>query len=161
MSPPQLLTKNPFEQMKKQPTFFTYSVRILLERAGRLLLLQRVDTKGGYSLPGGKIEKGESPKQAIKRETLEEIGLRIKKKHLHLVHTLQKNRKTNPDEIIYFFSCTKWDGKLEILEPHKFKAIRWVDKGTLPENLSGVFSMGIKAIQQGGQVSYYSKQKVL
>ncbi len=42
---------------------------------GRLLIHQRPD--GTWSLPAGAIEPGETPAQAIVRETLEETGLRV------------------------------------------------------------------------------------
>jgi 8-oxo-dGTP diphosphatase len=36
------------------------------------------DFKGGWEFPGGKIEEGETPKQALKREIMEELDIVIK-----------------------------------------------------------------------------------
>ncbi len=140
--------------MKQNKIHFRYSVRILLKRKGKILLLERGEDRGGYSLPGGTVEPNEKPLQAIKRETFEEIGLEIKKKHLELVHTLQRRRKKNHYEIIDFYQAHKWKGKLAILEPHKFKAIRWCDEQELPEQLSPIFQLGIQAIHAGKDISY-------
>ena len=52
---------------------------IIKDEAGRLLLIQRGhDPEAGrWSLPGGRIEPGESDEQAVVREIQEETGLRV------------------------------------------------------------------------------------
>ena len=53
---------------------------ILLDKQGRYLLGQRPTGKpyaGYWEVPGGKIEKGESVFQALKRELQEELGIEI------------------------------------------------------------------------------------
>ena len=52
---------------------------IIKDGAGRLLLIQRghEPETGRWSLPGGRIEPGESDEQAVVRETREETGLRV------------------------------------------------------------------------------------
>ena len=52
---------------------------IVRDQAGRLLLIQRGhDPEAGrWSLPGGRIEPGESDRQALVREMLEETGLTV------------------------------------------------------------------------------------
>lgn len=41
----------------------------------RLLITQR--TSGFWEFPGGKLEQGESPRQALKRELMEELGVSV------------------------------------------------------------------------------------
>ena len=52
---------------------------IVRDQAGRLLLIQRghEPETGRWSLPGGRIEPGESDPQAVVRETREETGLQV------------------------------------------------------------------------------------
>ena len=52
---------------------------IVTDEAGRLLLIQRghEPETGRWSLPGGRIEPGESDAQAVVRETREETGLQV------------------------------------------------------------------------------------
>ena len=53
---------------------------IIKDEAGRLLLIQRghEPETGRWSLPGGRIEPGESDEQAVVRETREETGLQVR-----------------------------------------------------------------------------------
>jgi len=52
----------------------------LIDADGRVLLAQRPEGKhlaGYWEFPGGKVEPGETPLQALQREVIEEIGVRI------------------------------------------------------------------------------------
>jgi len=56
----------------------TLVVAALVEDGGGLLLARRKpggDAGGLWELPGGKVERGESPDEAIHREIFEELGL--------------------------------------------------------------------------------------
>jgi 8-oxo-dGTP pyrophosphatase MutT (NUDIX family) len=48
----------------------------LLDEMGRVLLMKRTDT-GGWGLPGGFMEPGETLEEAARREVLEETGLTV------------------------------------------------------------------------------------
>jgi 8-oxo-dGTP diphosphatase len=52
---------------------------VVQDAAGRLLLIRRGhDPHAGlWSLPGGRVEEGETLEQAVRREVLEETGLRV------------------------------------------------------------------------------------
>jgi 8-oxo-dGTP diphosphatase len=52
---------------------------VIKDAAGRLLLIRRGHEPGAglWSLPGGRIEPGETDQQAVAREILEETGLRV------------------------------------------------------------------------------------
>ncbi len=57
----------------------------LINPSGQLLVSRRPAHKamaGYWELPGGKIEPGESPEAAIRREMEEELGVRIDMSHL-------------------------------------------------------------------------------
>ena len=52
---------------------------VVLDDAGRVLAVQCPPHKhqGGWEFPGGKIEPGESPQAALRREIAEELGVQI------------------------------------------------------------------------------------
>ena len=51
----------------------------LITRNGRLLVARRAagSQEGSGELPGGKVEEGESPRDALRREILEELGCKV------------------------------------------------------------------------------------
>ena len=55
---------------------------ILIEDEKILLVKQRVSSERSWSLPGGRLEHGESLEQGIIREMYEETGLNVKVKKL-------------------------------------------------------------------------------
>lgn len=65
------------KQSKKPPLAVCAAV---IEEEGKILLTERPADKqqgGFWEFPGGKIEPGESPQQALKRELREELGIEI------------------------------------------------------------------------------------
>jgi hypothetical protein len=50
---------------------------LIYDAAGRLLLVQRANEpgRGLWSLPGGRVEPGERPQEALAREIAEELGV--------------------------------------------------------------------------------------
>ncbi|MGY1746408.1 NUDIX domain-containing protein [Blastococcus sp. SYSU D00695] len=53
---------------------------VVHDAAGRLLLVRRGTEpgRGRWSVPGGRVERGESPTAAVEREVLEETGLAVR-----------------------------------------------------------------------------------
>lgn len=62
-----------------QPTYPQLAVSAAIFRDGKVLLTRRARSpaKGFYSLPGGRVEFGESLHQALAREVDEETGLDV------------------------------------------------------------------------------------
>src|ERR1700676_614363 len=62
-----------------QPSHPQLAVSAAIFREGKILLVRRARSpgKGFYSLPGGRVEFGESLHAALNREVDEETGLRI------------------------------------------------------------------------------------
>lgn len=57
------------------PGYYPISVKGVVVRAGRVLLLQ--NDRGEWELPGGRLETGETPEQCVAREINEETGWRV------------------------------------------------------------------------------------
>ena len=58
---------------------------VVFDEQGRLLMIQRGHDPGAglWSIPGGRIEPGETDEQALVRELLEETNLQVKVGKIH------------------------------------------------------------------------------
>lgn len=62
--------------MTATPASFPVSVKGVAVRDGRVLLLR--NERSEWELPGGRIERGESPEECLVREVAEETGWRVR-----------------------------------------------------------------------------------
>lgn len=97
----------------------------LLDEAGRVLTVRKRGTQA-FMLPGGKIEAGETPQQAVERELLEELGLRIDQSHLDSLGHFQSRAANEPDhwvEADVFFTCLKSPVKAQA----EIETLKWLE----------------------------------
>jgi 8-oxo-dGTP diphosphatase len=96
------------------------AVGVLLRPDGAFLLTSRPDGKayaGYWEFPGGKVEPGETVEQALRRELVEEIGIRIgdaqawRTELVDYPHALVR---------LNFCKVFDWVGELEMRESQKF-----------------------------------------
>ena len=69
-------------------------------KRGRILLVERAKSplKGYWSLPGGVLETGERLEEGIKREVLEETGLKVKPlKVIEIFERIMRDEKGIPE----------------------------------------------------------------
>lgn len=58
------------------PKILTLAVGVLRDNAGRMLVVRKRGTRV-FMQPGGKIDAGETPSQALQREVYEELGVTL------------------------------------------------------------------------------------
>lgn len=97
----------------------------LVDPDGRVLIAQRPEGKqmaGLWELPGGKIEPGETPEQAVIREMAEELGVSIKQECLSPL-TFASHAYDSFHLLMPVFVCRRWQGNPR---PSEHAAIKWV-----------------------------------
>jgi 8-oxo-dGTP diphosphatase len=85
---------------------------VITDEAGRLLLVQRArpPAAGTWSLPGGRVERGENDAAAIVREVIEETGLKVAVDQR--VGTVERDAGAGVVYVINDFACTVVGGQL-------------------------------------------------
>ncbi len=120
---------------KSKEMTYVNAYLILKNTNNEVLLHLRDNTgylDGMYGLVSGHVESEESALDAMVREAKEEAGITIEKQYLECVHAL--HRKSNRLNLDLFFLCTKWEGEITNVEPHKCKELVFASFTNLPKN---------------------------
>ena len=99
---------------------------VLLRADGAVLLAQRPAGKpyaGYWEFPGGKLEPGESPRDALDRELREELGITVRRA---LPWFIQQFAYPHAHVELHFFRVFAWDGELV---GHDGQAFAWQAAG--------------------------------
>ncbi|MFV0373774.1 (deoxy)nucleoside triphosphate pyrophosphohydrolase [Microbacterium sp.] len=97
-------------------------VGAVIERDGRVLCARRGDGTfaGLWEFPGGKVEAGETPQQALVREIGEELGCRVS---VGASLTTSVNAAPHVEIELTTYRCALIDGERRALEHAE---VRWV-----------------------------------
>ena len=105
---------------------------VLIDRDGRVLLSQRPSGKsmaGLWEFPGGKVENGEVPEEALIRELKEELGIDTWSSCLAPLSFASHSYK-DFHLLMPVFVCRKWVGSPTPLEG---QALKWVNRDELKD----------------------------
>ena len=105
-------------------------VAALILRGEKILCCQRTQHQAlplKWEFPGGKIEPGETPAQALHRELEEELGIRAEIGHevTKIHHTYLNGNSVE----LHFFAVERFENEIT---NRIFRDVRWVDRTELP-----------------------------
>jgi len=123
-------------------------VHVILQRDGRILLLERQGTgycDGMLHLPSGHLEEGEALHHGAAREAREEVGVTVDPDTLALAAVVHHRQRPDLARIGVFFTARNWEGEPYNAEPHKCGKLVWADPHLLPHNTIDYPAQGIRA----------------
>jgi ADP-ribose pyrophosphatase YjhB (NUDIX family) len=124
-----------------QHKFTASAACVIVNGRGQVLLLDHVlRPYSGWGLPGGFIEHGESPADAVRREINEEVGLEL--------DDLRSLRTRIVGRHIEFLFAASSDGEPAI-RSDEILAVRWFDADSLPEKMSNAQKDIVKQVLSG------------
>jgi len=97
----------------------------LIDADGRVLIAQRPPGKamaGQWEFPGGKIETGERPEEALIRELQEELAITVREPCL-APFTFASHTYPDFQLLMPLYLCRRWEGSPEARE---HSALKWV-----------------------------------
>lgn len=108
----------------------TEVVAALIREGGRFLICQRPENKARgllWEFVGGKVEKGETKRQALVRECREELAIAVRP-----LEVFAEVTHVYPDLTVHLtlFECRLTDGQPQLLE---HKAMRWITPSEIPD----------------------------
>ncbi len=103
---------------------------VLLDAQGSLLIARRPEGRplaGLWEFPGGKVETGEEPEDALVRELHEELGIEIAKKDL-MPLTFASHAYPDFHLLMPVYVCRRWRGDVGA---HEGQELLWVKPDAL------------------------------
>lgn len=112
----------------------TVVVAAVIVRDGRVLLTRRLEGQhlaGLWEFPGGKLEGGESPEEALVRECREECGIEVE---VGEIVDVTYHRYPEKDVLLLFYRCELRAGEVRHLQvaDHAWVAPSELDDYPLP-----------------------------
>lgn len=109
---------------------------LVLDKRGKILMVKRSDTDdflpGYYELPGGGTDFNEDPIEGLKREIIEETGLKVEVSHPLTAFSFIMNHEGVPKhtvEIIYLCKALNSNVRLS----HEHSEFQWVNQDQLKD----------------------------
>ncbi|HEY8170438.1 MAG TPA: NUDIX hydrolase [Candidatus Limnocylindria bacterium] len=120
---------------------------LVVDDAGRVLVVRTTYSGRGWMLPGGRVERGETPHRAAARETREETGLEVVIERLRLVDAHHAR------DVSFVFGARVVAG---ILDPQlgEIAEVGWVDRAEIAATSPRLQRLLEHLDEGGGEVVY-------
>ncbi len=122
----------------------TSGAKALIINGGNILLTKNINVRL-WSLPGGKVDEGETPEQCLLRELKEELGLSITKADFKLGEYVSE--KEGKKDTVYVFVVNT--PSADFTKDWELEDAKWFDLRNLPKDISPATLRRIREFQEG------------
>jgi len=118
---------------------FTVSVAaIIINEDNEVLLLDHVlRPSSNWGVPGGFLNRGEQPEEAVRRELREETGIELNNVKLFQIKTIDRHI-----EVLF---CAEPVGFASV-KSREINAVGWFKSGEMPENMNRIQKSTIESL---------------
>ena len=122
-------------------------VWLLLIQDGKIFLLEKQREHGfEHRAIGGNVAAGESLKQALKREVMEEVGVEIDEQDLDLQYVIDRKLDATHHKLHLFFKVNRYKGAPYNKEAHIHQSGEWYHLDKLPEDIGPLVKRAIASL---------------
>jgi 8-oxo-dGTP diphosphatase len=117
------------EKMEENPTMLLVVAAALTNQSGEILLQKRSEGRfmaGLWEFPGGKVEAGESPESALRRELKEELGILVEHQKLTPL-AFASEPLDGRNLLLLLYVCHGWQGTPQPLDAAELRWLRPAD----------------------------------
>lgn len=123
------------------------ALALIRDEQGRILMARTTYPPRLWNLPGGRIERDETPDEGLVRELLEETGLEVQVERLLLIDVTRRRSVT------FTFACRVIAGTLAP-SAGEIAATRWIERSEIPRLAPRVRATVTSALEAGDEVRY-------
>ncbi len=105
-----------------------------------------------WTMPGGKLNYGESFEEGAKREVMEETGIKLKNTK---VICINEDRNEHAHFITIGLLSNEFQGKAKVMEPDEIIEWKWFTSKDLPKN---IYHPSLKVLKNFKTKKFYLKQ---
>ena len=119
-------------------------VGVMILKENKVLLGRRNDDpgkadselhgEGTWTMPGGKMDFGETFEETGVREVMEEIGVKVDQDKLKFI-SVSNDRVPDAHFATIGFLYQEFEGDVKVMEPDEITEWRWFDLDNLPEKI--------------------------
>lgn len=132
------------------------SAKGVLRRDGRVLL--GANDRGEWELPGGHVEPGESPEQAVVREFQEEAGLEVQVGRL--IDAAFYEPIPAHCVFLVFYEVSESESNTEPVLSDEHRGFLWADLAHLPESLPMVYQRAMRQRTAMEQLAWRTQERM-